>query len=512
MKASRFALSRRTIIRASTILLLVPILVFLRSSANDAAPGRLGTLNERARAAGQGRGWRGLGLGPGGGGGTGAGKERREGRGGETWVDLREDMPWTTYEGGLPGYTVFSNLYLSRGALLAVTPSASPATSSDDDDDALAGEGAARRAPIPPARAVMSGEKRAGGGWPAPGEDRWREVEGGDVTRDELGDVAVRLPGVTYIFNDVPGPEGYLVYFKHFGIEIFLGATRALASALAGRDTTLEVAPAPQRVWFPRCGSRPGWRDGAGLNAWFLAHALPEATVEDVNGWEDREGADVPYVLETVVIVDRWSAHSVGGEVGKWGKMNANIPTLPAPPLFWERIRTNVIRSLGVHGPSHVGRHGLPVVVFIDQDRITPKLSKTARDSLVDALKEFTDRAEVHVTNLASMERNQQVEITSRAHVLIGTHSDLLLNALWMQAAPGVTLVEIFQDGAFARDHELLASSLGLKYVALHPDKVLDEASWRALGRKENKEPEIELDAGVVVGVLAEVLEGIPWP
>jgi hypothetical protein len=60
------------------------------------------------------------------------------------------------------------------------------------------------------------------------------------------------------------------------------------------------------------------------------------------------------------------AAHSSHGEVGKWGKMNADLPTLKTPRDYWSGIRRNVMRTLGVDGVSDVGSRGLPVVVYID--------------------------------------------------------------------------------------------------------------------------------------------------
>lgn len=93
---------------------------------------------------------------------------------------------------GSPGYTVWSNLYLSTGTLLAVT---------GDDGSQL-----------PSPRHILSGEKQEKGGFPAAGDDRWR-VEHEDVVRGELGRTAILLPGTTYIFNDIGGGEGYLSEF-----------------------------------------------------------------------------------------------------------------------------------------------------------------------------------------------------------------------------------------------------------------------------------------------------------
>lgn len=83
---------------------------------------------------------------------------------------------------GVPGYSVFSDLYLQGGALIAVSPD----------------EEAAEQMPSP--RDVMSDKDGN-----AAKEDRWTQIKNAELARTQLGDRAIRLPGVTYIFNDKPG-------------------------------------------------------------------------------------------------------------------------------------------------------------------------------------------------------------------------------------------------------------------------------------------------------------------
>jgi hypothetical protein len=63
--------------------------------------------------------------------------------------------------------------------------------------------------------------------------------------------------------------DGYLIYFQHFVAEAFLGASRVLAHLLQSQDLLAETdgVPLPRRVWFPRCGWKPSWRDDRGESA-----------------------------------------------------------------------------------------------------------------------------------------------------------------------------------------------------------------------------------------------------
>ncbi|WWC86645.1 uncharacterized protein L201_001522 [Kwoniella dendrophila CBS 6074] len=444
--------------------------------------------------------------------------EYDSGGGKDGWVDLDKELLVTRYEGGVPGYQVFSNLYLVNSVLTSVIPSSSSSTTTDDqliavqdkftsgrdndnNDDDDEREQISTQKAFPNVKHILSSEKR---GIQAD-EDRWKLVDQ-NVGREEIGKKGYKLGGVTYIFNDPPGPDGYLIYFRHFVLEAFLGATRILASTLAV-DQDLSI---PKRIWFPRCGSEPSWRDDRGENAWFLAHALPSATVEDKNGWDDRNTAGLPILLEKVVIVDRWAAHSSGGEVGKWGKMNALIPSTSATKSFWQPIRSNVIRSLGVDGSSEIGSTGLPVVVYVDRQKESPKMKQSDHDAMVEGLMSLTNIAEVHVARISAMSKARQVEITSKAQVIVSLHGDELFTALWMPSIENSLVIELFEEGGFIRDFELLATSLNHRYIAVSGNKVLTEEEWRETGATkgvERDKGEISINTELVIRLIEESLE-----
>jgi hypothetical protein len=81
---------------------------------------------------------------------------------------------------GIAGYTLWSDLYLSSSALVAVRPSHRDPSEPE----------------YPAVRQIMSGEKRPTGGYPAADEERWRVVDE-SVIRGELGKRAILLKGVT---------------------------------------------------------------------------------------------------------------------------------------------------------------------------------------------------------------------------------------------------------------------------------------------------------------------------
>lgn len=79
---------------------------------------------------------------------------------------------------GIEGYTVWSNLYLSGGVLIA-------ATETQDQAEAL-----------PKPKGIMSDSKAPHNHDPA-GSDMWSTIAGVDLVRNDFGNKAIRLPGIT---------------------------------------------------------------------------------------------------------------------------------------------------------------------------------------------------------------------------------------------------------------------------------------------------------------------------
>ncbi|ORY30222.1 hypothetical protein BCR39DRAFT_530035 [Naematelia encephala] len=500
-----FGMSRRTVTRIAIATPLILAGLWVASSPSSAPANAY----ERARGLVYGDGYGSGQAGKGdwfaswnaGGGGVG-----RVGQGGyeeDVWVDLEEEGIVSEWEGGIAGYNVISNLLLSSGTATFIRSSAASSDSLDGHDPDLDPNIPKEEVPkMPATRQLMSGAKRD----ETAGEEVWRIIDETELADEGLGR-AIILRGTTYIFNDEPGPHCHLVFFRHFVLEAFLGATRALAAAMPHLS---DYERLPKRVWLKKCGESPSWRDERGDNIWFLSHAIPGVSIEDKNGWNDHAAGGIPIILERVVIVDRWAAHSAGGEVGKWGKMNTNVPTLNAPRSFWNPFRLNVQRALSVDGESNVGSRGLPIVVYVDRQKENPHVVPKNHDDLVEALKGLTGKAEIHVTRLGAMKKPQQIELMSRAEIIIGVHSDDLMLSLWMPATERSAVIQIYEEGGFQRDFQLLATSLNHQYVAVQNDRILDEEGWRALGNKrgEGHNGAIKVEPQLIASIVEDLLDG----
>lgn len=104
---------------------------------------------------------------------------------------------------GLPGYSVFSNLYVSAGGFMFVAPSSRHTPARDrmhgggSDGNAAPDHGVRkRRKVLPKPRQIMSGNLETKEHNKAAGEEWWREVEDG-LAKDELGKKGLVYRGVT---------------------------------------------------------------------------------------------------------------------------------------------------------------------------------------------------------------------------------------------------------------------------------------------------------------------------
>ncbi|GHJ88405.1 hypothetical protein NliqN6_4807 [Naganishia liquefaciens] len=351
-----------------------------------------------------------------------------------------------------PGFVVFDNLYAHRGRYVTVS-----------DDTAM------RRV----AEAAVSG-----------GNPQFRVLNGVHAAQ-EFGSSGIVLPGTTIIFNDPPGPDGYMIYPANFIGEAFLGAWKAIASAPAAtslngwmelhnvtqnglREMTSDI-PLPARYLFPKCGRAGTWQDAEGKNAWFLTHASPYAAIEEGGSWMARAQSGDAFLFERAVIVDRMAAHSYKGEVDEVGKMSAAIARSPIPHEdMMASLRESFFESMGIQ----VDGAEKPVILYLDHQIEGRRLLKTHHDNLIRALSELTDIAEVHVADIRKMSAREKLKLFSRATVLISVFNDDSLNQIWMPPTNRTTVIELYDPGSYVPDWHLVANMIGHRYYPVHYDEI----------------------------------------
>lgn len=130
--------------------------------------------------------------------------------------------------------------------------------------------------------------------------------------------------------------------------------------------------------------------------------------------------------------------------------MNMGVPSIDAPAGFWHPFRENIISSIGNVMP-HVGKHRLPVVVYIERPADKEKLSPESNDAIIAGLKKLTKRAEIHIAQFRSLTKQQRIALLSRASILVGLASDDLYEAAWMKSGNNAMVFELFEEGGFQR-------------------------------------------------------------
>ncbi|KAJ9112437.1 hypothetical protein QFC20_002225 [Naganishia adeliensis] len=352
----------------------------------------------------------------------------------------------------------------------------------------------------------------------------------------KLGTSGLIVPGTTIIFNDPPGPNGYMIYPSNFIGEAVLGAWKALATSPTltalqqsrrmvtntEEDEQTGAVALPSRYNFPKCGRAGTWHDNDGQNAWFLTHFSPFAAIEEQGSWMARARSGEVFMFERAVIVDRMAAHAAGGAVDAVGKMSGAIAGLPWKGQdIMAPLRTSFFESLGaVVKPSDK-----PLVVYMDHQSQGRRLIKSQHERLVQALKELVDIAEVHVTNIQKMNPTERVELFGRATVGIsrlnsaaeiltrGNHQVLLsvfhddsINQIFMPPTNRTTVIEMYDPGSYAPDWHLVANMAGHRYYPIHFDQIgLQRASGRVATSGMDGDKLI-VDEGFVAKLIRKIL------
>ncbi|CDZ97824.1 Glycosyltransferase AER61, uncharacterised [Phaffia rhodozyma] len=385
--------------------------------------------------------------------------------------------------GNIEGYNVFENLYLYGGQLVAATElDAEPI---DDDRVATSQEGK-------PKTFVHAKD----------GHTWWKK------TVAAMSDSAIHpaearvLEGVAVIYHDDAGPAGLMVHY----------VLRALS--LAG------IKDVPSRLIFPHCEVSPNeesWKDGSGLNSWLVNVTLPGAQLIHSPDWEAYQESGDIIMFDKVVVVDRWAAHKAI-ETHHWSKMMSKMATLPldthkaAGPLTWfEPYRTTALDMLGAEVEITNER---PVVVYLTREssHLAPSLSRDAYQDLVKSLRRLANHAEVHLTIVGNVEKEDLIPLLAKTNVLISHKGDdLMTTSFWLP--PGATVIEIFDENSFVRVNEMMSGLLGFKHVIVRNDQVYEKSNWLVDGQTQSEDwdsTELPLKGSVVERVVRDALELSP--
>lgn len=251
-----------------------------------------------------------------------------------------------------------------------------------------------------------------------------------------------------------------LAHYYHFCAELIFGTWAFWYGTYRGASPDAPI-PSIKRLIFPHASAEE-WRDGPGMNFFYLRSAWPSLTVETRPDWLDRtsstalhagESGGRSWWFDTVLLADR-SAAFRGPECGERTQRTAAEAIKGAVERagrtgflergWWEAVRTGVLRFAGVpertldvgtraykrasRGSARTGGVEEVVVTYISRQGVRRHLVPDDHEGLVRALTELCDRRG-WVLNVVAMERlnkEEQLALAARTTVSLSVLSVLL--------------------------------------------------------------------------------------
>ncbi|KAK6981036.1 protein transporter SEC24, partial [Favolaschia claudopus] len=367
---------------------------------------------------------------------------------GESTVDQAfwrwgNDIPRAILRKHVPGYTVIDNVILFNGSMNIVT----------DENDLF-----------PPLQhMVLSTDLNV-----------WKTITP-QQARERIGSFGGRIRGVTWMAADSS---------PHNSTLFALWRTYSALDSGIDVDGATKLAP-PRRLIYPYYGfftdPNPEHADVTtrrqrvvnGIHPQLVKAAFPFMTVMYYEDWEDYHAMQVPFVIERLVVADRSAAqYGVRAQEPIYAsafKVNG------ASEHWWEPIRRSLATYFEAYGKD---APTTKVVTYVQRQSHTHGLRLSDKDhlALVDALHklERDHGYEVHiVSNIdEEMSWSERMRAIARSSMMIGVHDSDLVDSMYMQRTPHTTLLEFFPPQTFSREQEIVASSVGIRYIAWRNDHV----------------------------------------
>jgi len=242
--------------------------------------------------------------------------------------------------------------------------------------------------------------------------------------------------------------ETVLNHYYHFCAELLFGAWAFWYGTFQGTSTI----PPLTRAILPHA-TADEWRDGPGMNFFFLRSAWPSLTVETRPDWLDRvstsalragESQGRAWWFDTVLLADR-SAAFRGQECGERTQRTAAEAVKGVVERagrtgflergWWEPVRQNVLRFAGVdtrtlgigaraykrasRGTPRTGGVEKVVVTYVSRQNVKRHLIPDDHEGLVRALTELCDRRgwELNVVAMERLSKEEQLSYVARTTV-----------------------------------------------------------------------------------------------
>ncbi|KAI9463734.1 hypothetical protein BJY52DRAFT_1425225 [Lactarius psammicola] len=419
-----------------------------------------------------------------------------------TTPNLGREIPHTELISHAPGWTIFRNLYMADGTLFIVTsnPESFPdirLMTSTGLPALNSPESIAERMPTSRDISFINPEEA---------HRRW----GGDHSTRELNRI-FPIDGSTLLFND---PGQFLNHYYHFCAELLFGAWAFWRGTFGGASSDSLIPPFTRAI-FPHASAEE-WRDGPGMNFFFMRSAWPSLTVETRIDWSDRVSATSlragerngrAWWFDTVLLSDR-SAAFRGAECGERTQRTAAEAVKGVVERagrtgflergWWDAVRRPVLRFAGIsprtldigtrafrrmeRGSLHNGGVEEVVVTYITRQGVRRHLIEEDHEGLVRALEELCQRRgwELNVVPMERLSKEEQLAVAARTTFLVGVHGNGLTHLIMMPVTPISTVIELFYPKGYAHDYEWTTRALGMKHFAVWNDTstTAPERTW----------------------------------
>ncbi|KAJ7185634.1 hypothetical protein C8R46DRAFT_982339 [Mycena filopes] len=389
-----------------------------------------------------------------------------------------EDVPRTSMVNHVPGYTVIDNIILFNGTMNIVT----------DDPNAFPS--------IP--KMIFSTDL-----------NQWRFLSP-QKAREVLGPFGGSIRGVTWMSADsAPHNSTLLALWRTYS---------ALDPNISAAGATT-LAP-PRRLLYPYYGfftdRNPEHADVTtrrqrvvnGIHPELVKAAFPFTTVMYYADWEDYHAMEVPFVVERLVVADRTAARE---------GVQPHDPIYAAPfrmegrevsPYWWEPVRRTLATYFDVYGEKAPKKK---TVTYVHRQSQTHglRLSEADHLALVGALQklERDHGYEVHVVSNVDEEMSwsERLGAIVRSSVMLGVYDSDLLDSVYMQRTPQTTLMEFFPPQTFAREQEIVAHSVGMRYIAWWNERQLSGDDLPSVARPNDDET-VPIDISAIIKAVRQAL------
>ncbi|KAJ7650254.1 hypothetical protein FB45DRAFT_887435 [Roridomyces roridus] len=401
-----------------------------------------------------------------------------------------QDLPETSIVAHAPGWTIFRNIYMAKGALLILTPDSERSTFPEFrlmTSTGLPGNltNDPERIPTDRDMAFISPEEARA---------RWG-VEKGSGGRNRVSTVE----GTTLLFND---PSQFLNHF-HFVAELMFGSWAFLYGAFA--DGTLSDRPASTPYPDPSFNSPfistttpkidraifihtdvDGWRDAPGFNGYFMRAVFPSLTVEVRKDWMDRVNATTNTHLERawhfplVLLTDR--SASFRGPVCGWYTQRTSAEAWTEMALhgkidlignWWASMRAALLRYAGGEPLEELHEElQVPdriVITYINRQGTRRHLTDEDNRGLINAMEELVERKnaeggdwEFNDVHAEQLTLDEQVRVAGRSTIMLGvlmkpTRVSAVIEIfilMWTSRSLGMRHYSVWNDTYFTHPHE----------------------------------------------------------